>query len=565
MATFSPQAAVILDMIENVIDLDDLLQRAKFPDVDRDVVRQVVEAGADFVRERVAPHAAEIDSEGCSLVDGRVRLPAAFSGIWKSYVEGGWISLSIPQAHGGLGFPTLIQAAISEMVCGASIAVSMLPLLSRGAVGLVAAHANEAVKQVYLRKLVSGQWAATICITEPQAGSDVAAIKTKAQKHADGTWSISGTKIFISFGDHDLTEGILHIVLARTDDPTRGVGGLGLFAVPVTNGPERNNAVIPLRVEHKLGLNGSPTCALSFDRAAAFPLGAACAGLKTIFSMINTMRLEVAVQGVGVAAAATQAATHYAQERIQGRDGLRMLPIVEHPDVRRNLLTMDAYVEGSRALVYQTAKLVDLAQNGRDAETRKEAAQLAAFLLPVCKAGCSDAAVELASTAMQVHGGHGYIRETGIERLYRDARILPIYEGTNAIQAIDLVFRKLLTGNGTLSIFMRNVCSELAYAKDVGAPDELLDGMNDALHDFRNAAELITRRVNNDKQAVLAVATPFLDLVYKVAIGWALLKVVSRSRFEQAHKHTVARFYASQILPETKLVHDIVKNSQRLQ
>lgn len=550
--SYDPPVADIIDTIENVTQFDDLLRRADFPELDAALARHIVESGADFVRDAIVPQAAALDAEGCAFEDGRVRLPSAFPTIWKGYVEGGWMGLSIARAHGGHGLPNLLQAAFSEMVCAASVPVSMIPLLVRGAAGIVGTHADAAVKEEYLDKLVSGAWAATICITEPGAGSDVGAIKTVARRRADGSWGLTGTKIFISFGDHQLTEGILHMALARIENAPKGSAGLALFAVPAFNDARRDASIVPLRIEHKLGLNASPTCVMQLDDATGYPLGGPGEGLKTIFSMINLMRLEVAVQGVGIVSAATQAAIAYAEMRLQGSRGAGMAPIAQHPDVRRNLLTMRALSEGMRVLVYETAKLLDLAQSGRDAATRKEAGELAALLLPVCKAGCGESAVAVADLAIQVHGGHGYIRDTGVERLLRDARILPIYEGTTGIQAIDLVLRKL-GGGGAFGEFIHRVRDEAERA-DTSAPRALIEGVREAATVCEECADYLRPLVASNRDAALAGATPFLQLVYRLALGWAWLRLVGRSRRDAQGLYLCASFYAEQILPEVELL-----------
>ncbi len=301
---FDPPLADIVDTMENVVGFDDLLARAAFPELDAATMRHILDGGAMFSRTAVAAKAAELDAEGCRFEAGRVRLPHAFAEIWRGYVEQGWLGLSVPRTHGGHGLPQLVQAAFSEMVCGSCVAASMLPLLVRGATDIIGRHADGEVKDRYLPELVGGRWAATICITEAGAGSDAGAIRTTARIGPEGEWLLRGTKIFISFGDHQLTDGILHLVLAQANT-TGGIAGLRLFAVPAFNDRRRDSSVVPLRIEHKLGLNASPTCVMQFDDALGFPLSATGDGLRSIFAMINQMRLEVAVQGVGLSVAAT--------------------------------------------------------------------------------------------------------------------------------------------------------------------------------------------------------------------------------------------------------------------
>jgi alkylation response protein AidB-like acyl-CoA dehydrogenase len=546
--SYDPPIADILDTLENVTGLGSLLDQANFADLDCSLARDILQSGADFVREHIAPHAAAMDTEGCAFDKGRVALPRAFSGIWQAYVDGGWLSLAIPRAHGGHGLPHLIQAAFSEMVCGASVPVSMLPLLVRGAAAVLARYGDDKIKAEYLPKLVDGRWAATISITEPGAGSDVALLKTKAGQQSNGSWRVNGAKMFISFGDHQLAEGILHMTLARIEGAT---GGLGLFAVPAFNDHRRDGSVTPQRIEHKLGLMASPTCVLQYDDAEGFPMGGPQDGLKTIFTMINLMRLEVAVQGVGLSSAATQAARSYADMRVQGSRGGNATPIARHPDIIRNLLTMSAVTDAARALVYETAKQLDLAENGRDPAVRERAARMAAFLLPVCKAGCAEAAVDVTDIAIQIHGGHGYIRDTGVERLYRDARILPIYEGTTGIQAIDLLLRKL--NGGGFEDFLARVEADFVQADNTGSPSLSL-AMRDAVDACEACVAHLRALIGTDRDCALAAATPFIRLVYRLALGWAWMQLVSRSTVDIDDRRLCAAFYAEQILPEVELL-----------
>lgn len=542
--TYDPPITAILDTLEHVIGFDDLLANADYPDVDASLARDILSNGSDLVRETIAPHAAGMDTDACRFENGRVRMPGAFHDIWKAYAEGGWLSLAIPTKDGGHGLPHLVQAAFSEMVCGASVPVSMLPLLVRGAAAILSTYGDDEVRGSFLPGLVDGRWGATISITEPDAGSDVSLLKTRARQDRNGVWRLNGTKMFISFGDHDLTDGILHMTLARTD------AGLGLFAVPVFNDGLRDNSVTPLRIEHKLGLMASPTCVMQYDNARGYPMGDPADGLKAIFIMINMMRLEVAIQGVGIASAATQSAFAYAATRQQGSRAKKTVTIAQHPDVKRNLLTMRAHTEAGRVLAYETAKQLDLAQSGRDSATRERAERLAAFLLPVCKAGCAESAVEVTDLAIQIHGGHGYIRDTGVERLYRDARILPIYEGTTGIQAIDLLLRKLDRG---FDDFVQRVEGDLAQAGH-GALQSLVLELRNALAASTECAARLRSMTAADRDSAFAAATPFLRLVYKTALGWAWLRLVQCGGAAQDERRLCAAFYAEQILAETALL-----------
>lgn len=553
LINYRPPSEEILDVIENVVGFDSFLSSSEFPNLDNATVRQVIEACSVLVSKEIAPRAAAMDREGCGLVDGRVRLPAGFLPIWQALREGGWISLSIAREHGGLDFPHLVQAGVSEMICGANIAVSMIPLLIRGAVKLIGAYAGDRLKSDYLERLVTGEWAATICVTEPHAGSDVAAITTHARLGDDGMWRITGDKIFISFGDHDLTEGIVHIVLARTHDGTNGSREIGLFAVPVSHRAGRDARVSVLAIEHKLGLNASPTCAVNFDRATAYPLGPTDQGLNTIFAMINEMRLEVAVQGVAVSHASLQAASDYAKSRVQGWKGASRVTISEHPDVKRTLLTARSLASAGRALVYQAAALVDLSTRGRSGHKRRKAGAMASFLLPLCKAGCAESAVENANAAIQVHGGHGYIKDLGVERLLRDARILPIYEGTTGIQALDFTFRKLLLDDGMVfSRFCEWVRSDAADARRDGVESDVVGAVIEAIEIGEKAAVVMRGYIANARTSAMAHATIFLRLMYRVCLLWSSLRLARFSKLDPDTNRLCARFASDQMLPELR-------------
>jgi len=543
--SYEPPLAAILDTLETVTGADGLSLDACDPAADAALTRDILANGAKLVREKIAPLAARMDAEGCRFENGRVHVPRAFATIWSAYTEGGWLGLAVPAQDGGHGLPQLVQAAFSEMVCGASVPASMLPLLVRGAAAILSRDGDDASKAEYLPKLVDGRWGATISITEPDAGSDVSMLRTHAERDPAGDWRVSGTKMFISFGDHNLTEGILHMTLARTDV------GLGLFAVPAYNDARRDGSVTPLRIEHKLGLMASPTCVMQFDRARAHPMGGPADGLSTIFTMINMMRLEVAVQGVGVASAATQAAFAYAGLRRQGRRAGKAVPIGEHPDVKRSLLTMRAFTDGGRALVFEAARHLDLAQSGRDPARRERASRLATFLLPVCKAGCAESAVAVTDLAIQIHGGHGYIRDTGIERLYRDARILPIYEGTTGIQAIDLLLRKM--SGGGYEHFLAMIDVALAGASE-RTPRPLVLELRAARGAVEQCAAVLRSAIESDRDAALAAATPFLRLVFITALGWAWLRLAERARTDQEERYRCAAFFAEQMLPQAGLL-----------
>src|SRR5436305_4001615 len=417
----------------------------------------VLEEAARFAASELDPLNQPGDRTGSVLENGVVRTPTGFREAYRQYIEGGWMGLAVDTEHGGQGLPSALSTPVVEMLNSACMGWALCPLLSAGAIDMLAAHGSTEQKQLYLAKLVSGEWTGTMNLTEPQAGSDLGALRTRAVPARDERWGehyrISGQKIFITYGDHDLTDNIIHMVLARTPEAPPGSRGISLFVVPkflpdVEGRPGQRNDVRTLRLEEKLGIHASPTCVLSFgdeDGAIGWRIGDENRGLECMFTMMNSERLLVAVQGVAIAERAYQQALDYARNRVQGRPlgappDKAGLPIVHHPDVRRMLLSMRAGTEASRALVYYAAAAIDAARSAPGDEAGQRRADL---LIPVVKGWCTDLAVEIASIGIQVHGGMGYVEETGAAQHLRDARILPIYEGTNGIQANDLVGRKL--------------------------------------------------------------------------------------------------------------------------
>src|SRR5690349_14949926 len=420
----------------------------------------VLEEAARFAASELDPLNQPGDRTGSTLENGVVRTPPGFQEAYRRYVEGGWMGLAVDTEHGGQGLPSALSTPVVEMLNSACMGWALCPLLSAGAIDMLAAHGSAEQKQLYLAKLVSGEWTGTMNLTEPQAGSDLGALRTRAVPRKDARWGehyrIAGQKIFITYGDHDLCENIVHMVLARAPDAPPGSRGISLFLVPKflpdTEGrPGERNDLRPLRLEEKLGIHASPTCVMSYGEdggAIGWRIGEENRGLECMFTMMNAERLLVGVQGVAIAERAYQQARDYARSRVQGhpagapRDA-GPLPIVHHPDVRRMLLSMRAAVEAMRALVYFAAAAIDEGRRAQSAEARFRAERRADLLIPVVKAWCTDLGVEIASTGVQVHGGMGYIEETGAAQYLRDARITPIYEGANGIQANDLVARKL--------------------------------------------------------------------------------------------------------------------------
>ncbi len=552
---YRPPIDDILFLLRRVIDTERVLALPAYGHVDAAALEAAIRQAGRIAADVVAPTNAEADRVGARFDNGSVRLPPGMRRAYDAFRAGGWPSLALPEKFGGQAMPELAQAAVSEMINGASLAFSMLVVVGRAAARVLLAHGSHEIQATYVPRLTSGEWSGAIVMTEPHAGSDIARARTRATRNEDGSYDLTGTKIFISFGEHDATRQICHIVLARTDQGLAGAAGLSLFLVPkFLVSPDgalgRRNAVRASRIEDKMGICGSPTCEMRFEGATGHLLGAPGRGLQNMFTMINTMRLEVALEGVGVAGAALDRALAYAAERVQGGSrAARAQPIIAHADVRRMLLTMKAQTGGARGLAYEIAWLLDIARGAGD----REAASLASFLLPIAKARCTDLAVEAASRAVQVHGGHGYISDHGVEQLLRDARITPIYEGTNGIQGIDLVLRRLgRDGGRSFDALARRIETDC----ESRPPDPELRDIGDAVvHGLARlraaSAHLLDRLGAGATDDALAGATPYLSLAGTVVMAWMWLRM-ARAAGADPHGEEIralARYFALEIAP----------------
>ena len=542
-----------------------------------DVVAQVLEEAGKLASKVLAPLNAPGDRAGTSLENGVVRTPAGFKDAYKTFVEGGWNSLPFAPEYGGQDLPWIVTLAVQEMFQAANLSWTLGPLLTTAAVEALHAHGTEEQKRVYLPKLISGEWMGTMNLTEPQAGSDVGALRTRAVPDGKGRYLITGQKIFITYGDHDWTENIVHLVLARLPDAPPGSRGISLFLVPkfMVEADGRLGARNDVRVvslEHKLGIHASPTCVMAYgdnDGAIGYLIGQENEGLACMFTMMNNARLQVGLQGVAIAERAYQQARDYARTRLQSRElgarGADPVPIIRHPDVRRMLLTMRALTEASRALTYTAAASLDLAKRHPDAAARRRHQARVDLLTPVVKAWSTDIGVEVASLGIQVHGGMGFIEETGAAQHYRDARITPIYEGTNGIQANDLVFRKLGADDGAAAKeFLTEISAFTASLKLEPIRDRLAAGV-DALE--RGTSSMLGVMPENAQWAA-AVAVPYLRLFGTVAGGYLLARGAVKateqlqtgagdSNFFGARLIT-ARFYADHILSQASgLLHTV--------
>jgi alkylation response protein AidB-like acyl-CoA dehydrogenase len=502
---------------------------ARLPTWDDELARELVVQAGRFVNAEIAPLDVEGDQTPARLVDGRVKMPESFGRAYARFREGGWPGMAAAEAYGGMGLPHVLAAAVSEMLSGACLSYQMVLSLAQGAQRTLAANGSQAQKDRYLPRLVSGEWLATMCLTEPQAGSDLGRIRTLARPEGDH-WRLHGDKIFISGGDQNLTEGVLHLVLARTPDAPEGLKGLSLFLCPSVLEDGRRNAVAAARLEEKMGLHASPTCQMVFDGAEAELIGAPGQGLAQMFTMMNAERLDVALQGVGLAEVAGQRSRAYAAERKQGRAPAGDT-IAAHGDVQRMLLTQLALTEGCRAMIYRAMVELEL----------DERSKLVEFLTPVYKAFATDAGVEAAQLAIQIHGGYGYLREYRVEQILRDARITPIYEGTNGIQAMTLAGRLLRLESGAHRQAFE------AFVQD--AIDEVGDqALAVAFADWQRAAGAVLEAADPG-----LIATSFLRLTGLLCLGvaWARLEAAAEQAPNPGRTRAVAAFVREWLLPET--------------
>ncbi|MCT4656084.1 MAG: acyl-CoA dehydrogenase [Cohaesibacter sp.] len=571
--------------LKYVAGLGEMLQAGAFPDLEEDLVDAILAEAGRFATEEIAPKNAKSDEEGCALQeDGTVSTPTGWRDLYQAWAQGGWNALTGPVDFGGQGLPMQMAVAAGDMWNQGSMGFAIGPTLTMGAVEALEKHASDELKAKYLEKLVSGEWMGTMNLTEPSAGSDLNAIRAKAEPVGDGSYKITGQKIFITYGDHELTDNIIHLVLARLPDAPAGTRGISLFLVPKyfvgddgTLGAR--NDVKAAGVEHKMGIHASATCTMAFGDeggAIGWLIGEENRGLACMFTMMNNARLMVGIQGVGVAERATQQAHAYAAERKQGKavgspKTGEMEPILVHPDVKRNLMTMRAMTEAVRSIAYRCAYALDqanVAAEAGDAKAAKHWSERAGILTPIAKAFSTDVGSEVASIGVQVHGGMGYIEETGAAQHMRDARIAQIYEGTNGIQAIDLVTRKLPLSDGAA---VKEMLVEMGiWAKKAAESDDdslalCGDEMTESLEDLNFATEWLLSGMKEGKMnQVLAGATPFLRLFGLTLGGILMIKGALAARDLQhpsaAKRMALLRFYASNLVPQTTSLLDAIVN-----
>ena len=540
--------------LDHMAGREQLVATGAFPHLEDGTAEAVLNEAARTFEEQLGPAQEVADSKGAWLENGVVRTPEAFHRAYAAIRDGGWVGAAADPDFGGMGLPQFIITPINEILSSACISLSLCPLLTQGTITALQLHGTEAQKATYLPRLISGEWAGTMNLTEAHAGSDVGALKTRAEPNADGSWSITGEKIFISWGDSDLTDNIIHMVLARTPDSPPGTRGISLFLVPKfladeSGGHSRRNSLKPLALEAKLGLHGSPTAAMSYEGATGWLVGEERAGMACMFSMMNPARLGVGGQGLAMAESARQLASGYAAERRQGATPEGDGPILGHADVRRMVLEMRTRTQAARALCYEVGLTIDLAAVETDSAARRRAAARASFLTPIAKAFGSDTGCEVASLGIQVHGGAGYIEATGAARILRDARITPIYEGTNGIQALDLVTRKLAPDGGAVASGLIDEVEITANAlvEAGGISTRIGQRTRRAVEATRRATGWMVAASEVERQAG---ATAYLRL-FALTRGMHHLGRGALAAPDQPSRVALAGVFAERILPET--------------
>jgi len=542
-----------------------------FDEVSPDLVDAILEEGGKICEELLHPLNQSGDQEGCHFENGQVTTPKGFKEAYRTFIEGGWPSLAADPELGGQGLPETISFMLEEMLCSANVSFSLYPGLTRGAITALSHHASDELKQQYLPKMVEGTWSGTMCLTEPHCGTDLGLVRTRAVPNDDGSYAISGTKIFITGGEHDLTDNIIHLVLARLPDAPEGVRGISLFLVPkqlpdANNEPADDNRVSCGSIEHKMGIKASATCVMNFDGATGFLVGPENKGLACMFTMMNSERLAIGMQGLGLGEVAYQNAVAYAKDRIQSRSATGIKapdkaadPLLVHPDIRRMLLTTRAYNEGARALATWTAINIDLAHRHPDPQKREEADDYVALITPIIKAFFSDYGYETTTLCQQVYGGHGYIQEWGMEQFVRDARIAQIYEGTNGIQALDLVRRKLFINNGRLpKRFFTLLDNYIAENRDNETLAEFIDPLREANTLLQELTAWLVAESQHNPDELGAAATDYLRIFALTSFAWLWTRMAQVAQNKQDNDNSgfyqtkiqTARFFMGRLLPQ---------------
>ena len=564
MTTYNAPVEDMMFLFDNLKDNKNYKEIDKFKEISSDLVKDVLDQAAKINQEIVHPLAKIGDDSPCVYENGIVRSPPGYKEAYKKFITDGWTSLSCDPKYGGQGMPKTVSTFFEEMLSSASLSFKLYSELSIGAYNCILHHADDKIKDKFLPKIVEGKWSGTMCLTESQCGTDLGLIKTKAIKNSDGSFSLTGQKIFITSGDHDLTENIIHLVLAKIPGAPAGTKGISLFLVPKFNVDESGavgsrNGVSTLSIETKMGIKGSPTCVLNFDNAKGFLIGKENKGLSSMFTMMNLERIIVGIQGLGIAETAYQNSLAYTRERKQGKsndnkNGETDL-IIKHADIRRSLMNMKSIIEGQRSLAFWLSQQVDVSLNHSNENVRKEADDMVSLMTPVVKSFFSDMGMEITNEAIQIFGGYGYTRDQGIEQLYRDNRITPIYEGTNSVQAIDLVFRKVLT-NRTLEKFISLLQNEIKNYNDNIELKRLSNILKEKIKLLLDFSKWLDDKLKNQKDDVSAACNDFLKVLGYVALGFSWLKMTkvsfdnsSKNKNFYEEKINTAKYFFDKILP----------------
>ena len=568
MTTYSAPVEDMMFLFEKLRDNKNYNELEKYKEVSPELVKDILEEAAKINQNLILPLAKIGDESPAVLENGVVRTPPGYKEAYQKYIEDGWTSLSCDPKYGGQGMPKTVSAFFDEMLSSASLSFKLYSELSIGAYNCINHHASDEIKNMYLPKMVEGKWSGTMCLTEPVCGTDLGLLKTKAEKQSDGTYKITGQKIFITSGDQDLTENIIHLVIARATDSPAGTKGISLFLVPKFKVNEdgtvgQRNGISTGSIESKMGIKGSATCVLNFDQATGFMIGKKDKGLNAMFTMMNLERIVVGIQGLGISEIAYQNSLAYAKERKQGKTNNTKSTngadfIIEHADIRRSLLNMKSIIEGERALCFWLSQQTEVSLNHPDEKIRQEASDFVSLMTPVVKSLFTDLGMEITNDAMQIHGGYGYTKDQGIEQLFRDNRITPIYEGTNSVQAADLVFRKLSNKNGNIiNKFLDLIKSETDINNEKIKP--FTKDFAHYLSILTKFSEWINEKTKSDKDDVSAAANDYLKTLGFVSVAYAWIKVldISFKNYDENKnfyddKINTAKFYFDKVLPRAE-------------
>ena len=565
MPTYTAPLEDMMFLYEKLRNNKNYNEIEKYKEITSDLVKDILQEAAKINQNIILPLAKIGDENPTILENGVVRTPPGYKEAYKKFIEDGWQSLSCDPKYGGQGMPKTVSAFFDEMLSSSSLAFKLYTELSIGAYNCIHHHASDSIKDKFLPKMVEGKWSGTMCLTEPVCGTDLGLLKTKAVEQSDGTFKLSGQKIFITSGDHDLTENIIHLVIARASDSPPGTKGISLFLVPKFIVKEdgsigQRNGVSTGSIESKMGIKGSATCVLNFDNSIGYMIGPKNKGLNSMFTMMNLERIVVGIQGLGISEIAYQNSLAYAKERKQGKSNNSKLGneadfIIEHADIKRSLLNMKSIIEGERALCFWLSQQTEVSLHHENEKIRNEAADFVSLMTPVVKSFFTDMGMEITSDAMQIFGGYGYTKDQGIEQLYRDNRITPIYEGTNSIQAIDLVFRKLINKNG--NIIDRYIS---LIKKDIPINEKKIDPfikkLNQNIQILEKFTNWISEKIKNSRDDASAACNEYLKVLGLVAIAHSWIKVleVSFNDYEKnkqfyGEKIQTANFFFNRVLP----------------